>query len=62
MAVKGECKQFNKLKLTQRNALSQKKEAIVSQYSFSYFKGGIALEELLVQEKSPANNRLVQNA
>ena len=39
-----------------------KKEATVSHYSFSYFKGGIMLEELLVKEKSSVNNRLVQNA
>ena len=38
------------------------REAIVSHYPFSYYKGGIILEELLVQEKSPVNKRLVQNA
>ena len=39
-----------------------KKEAIVSRYPFSYFKGGIILEELLVQEKSPVKKLLLQNA
>ena len=40
-----------------------KREAIVSHYSFSFFEGGIILEDLLLaQEKSPVNNQLVQNA
>ena len=38
-----------------------KKEATVSHYSFSYFKGGIILEKLLVQEKWLVNNWLVRN-
>ena len=59
MPVEGECKQFNKLNKECYLSIKKKQLFLITLFLII---GSIILEELLVQEKSPVNNRLVRNA